>query len=152
MRPLLKNDKSTPELNRVLPDDSPIHDWYRFVLSYPPHLVREYVTKFDLQSGDRILDPFCGTGTTIVEAKNQGLPSSGIEANPMAFLAGTVKTDWSVVPSNLLAEAIVGRVEQELANLPASELEYRPLLDQPRPRRSGVGGLKSETQLSGGSK
>ena len=43
--------------------------WYRFVLSFPPHLVREYISRFDLGSGARVLDPFCGTGTTIVECK-----------------------------------------------------------------------------------
>lgn len=25
------------------PEDQPVHDWYRFVLSFPPHLVRTYI-------------------------------------------------------------------------------------------------------------
>jgi hypothetical protein len=35
-------------LNKVRDEDASIHNWYRFVLSYPPHLVREYVNRFDL--------------------------------------------------------------------------------------------------------
>ena len=57
------------ELNRLYENDRPIHEWYRFVLSFPPHLVRDYVEKFSLDQGQIILDPFCGTGTTLVEAK-----------------------------------------------------------------------------------
>jgi len=29
-----------------------------------------------------VLDPFCGTGTALVECKRNGIPSAGIEANP----------------------------------------------------------------------
>ena len=33
------------ELNRFYEEDLLIHDWYRFVLSYPPHLVKNYLNK-----------------------------------------------------------------------------------------------------------
>ena len=32
--------KAGEELNRIYEEDLPVHEWYRFVLSYPPHLVR----------------------------------------------------------------------------------------------------------------
>ena len=89
------------ELNRLYENDRPIHEWYRFVLSFPPHLVRDYVEKFSLDQGQIILDPFCGTGTTLVEAKKIGVKSVGVEANAMAHFAASVKTDWEVEPSEL---------------------------------------------------
>src|ERR1041385_4411658 len=52
--------------NRVEPGDRPAHDWYRFILSYPPHLVRQYVESFGLNVKASVLDPFCGTGTSVV--------------------------------------------------------------------------------------
>ncbi len=91
--------------NRLRDEDRAFHDWYRFVLSYPPHLVRDYVSRFELRAGDSILDPFCGTGTTLVEAKKNGLPSFGIEAYPMACFASKVKTSWLVEPRKLVEHA-----------------------------------------------
>lgn len=41
--------------NRVKDIDSPVHDWYRFVLSFPPHLVREYIKKFSICKEDVVL-------------------------------------------------------------------------------------------------
>ena len=37
--------------NKLRDEDRAFHDWYRFVLSYPPHLVRTYVSRFELQAG-----------------------------------------------------------------------------------------------------
>ncbi|HQO36559.1 MAG TPA: DNA methyltransferase, partial [bacterium] len=91
--------------NKIAPEDRPIHDWYRFVLSYPPHLVREYLEKFGIRPGQRVLDPFCGTGTTLVECKKLGIPCIGVEANPIAHFASQVKTDWSPDPECLLNHA-----------------------------------------------
>jgi hypothetical protein len=64
--------------------DRAAHDWYRFVLSFPPHLVRDYIERLGVAKGQRVLDPFCGTGTTLVECKKLGIESVGVEPNPMA--------------------------------------------------------------------
>lgn len=82
--------------NKLQSSDRAFHDWYRFVLSFPPHLVREYINKFNLNHRNIILDPFCGTGTTLVEAKLNGIPSIGIDANKMPFFASRVKVNWRI--------------------------------------------------------
>ena len=79
--------------NRLDPQDRAFHDWYRFVLSYPPHLVRHYLSTVNLEPRQVVLDPFCGTGTTLVEAKLAGIQAVGIEANPFVHFASSVKTD-----------------------------------------------------------
>ncbi len=91
--------------NKLQPEDRPAHDWYRFVLSFPPHLVRHYVERFGIGVDQCVLDPFCGTGTTIVECKKIGVPSVGIEANPMAHFASQVKVDWTPDPPGLIKHA-----------------------------------------------
>jgi SAM-dependent methyltransferase len=98
-------DLSSPGMNQMRAADRPGHDWYRFVLSYPPHLVKDYLVQFDIQPGQRVLDPFCGTGTTVLECKKNGIESVGVEANPMAQFAGSVKLDWTVDPEQLRTEA-----------------------------------------------
>lgn len=89
------------EINKLYPEDRAIHDWYRFILSFPPHLVRDYLGRFGVGESDCVLDPFCGTGTVVVECNKLGIPSVGVEANPMAHFAAEVKTDWSPDPDAL---------------------------------------------------
>ena len=112
--PLELPDKNSPGdkiglngsgINAVLPEDECIHRWYRFVLSFPPHLVRHFIGLFELDERSVVLDPFCGTGTTLVEAKLQGIKAIGLEANPFPCFASRVKTDWSVSPNELRAFA-----------------------------------------------
>ncbi|MBW4692372.1 MAG: site-specific DNA-methyltransferase [Lyngbya sp. HA4199-MV5] len=93
------------EINQLFAEDHAAHNWYRFVLSFPPHLVRDYLQRFGITSEQRVLDPFCGTGTTVVECKKLGIPSVGVEANPMAHFAGRVKTNWHPDPDRLLNHA-----------------------------------------------
>ena len=103
------------EDNKLRSEDRAAHDWYRFVLSYPAHLVRTYIERFGLDAQHRVLDPFCGTGTTVVECKKLGIPSCGIEPNPMAVFASRTKVDWEVDPDQLVAHAagIAERTLQE---------------------------------------
>lgn len=93
------------DANQLSADDRPAHGWYRFVLSYPPHLVRRYLQEFGLTKRQTVLDPFCGTGTTLVECRKLGIPSVGIEPTPMAFFASSVKVDWSPNPARMVAHA-----------------------------------------------
>jgi hypothetical protein len=45
-----------------------VHDWYRILLGYSDHLVSNLLDRFDLDPTDCVLDPFCGSGTTLVDA------------------------------------------------------------------------------------
>lgn len=92
--------------NKILESDLPIHDWYRFVLSFPPHLVRKYIKEFKLREGDLLLDPFCGTGTTLVEAKKNGINSIGFEVNPVVAMCASTKINWDVNATDLMHDLI----------------------------------------------
>ena len=74
---LARNEIGPREDNKLRINDRAAHQWYRFVLSFPPHLVRDYAAKFGLSSSHRVLDPFCGTGTTLVECQKLGQSGSG---------------------------------------------------------------------------
>ena len=125
--PLTRHAATNADGNKMLLQDRAAHDWYRFVLSYPPHLVQDYVRRFGLNGNHQVLDPFCGTGTTIVECKKLGIPSIGTEANPMAHFAGLTKVDWRPDPCGLTAHA--ERVaEAALARLQADRVQENPVL------------------------
>jgi hypothetical protein len=111
--------------NRVSAGDRSAHHWYRFVLSFPPHLVRNYVREFRLNESSVLLDPFCGTGTALVEAKKIGVPSQGIEAHPFTAFAASVKVDWSPDPVELLEHA------RGVAEEARARLTYQGVCDGP---------------------
>lgn len=93
--------KQNGRANKLDPQDRAFHDWYRFVLSFPPHLVRSYLEEFELDKNSVVLDPFCGTGTTLIEAKLSGISSLGTEANAFAQFASATKVAWEVDPDCL---------------------------------------------------
>lgn len=108
--------KKANNSNKILDIDKSFHSWYRFVLSFPPHLVREYINQFKLDNSNIVLDPFCGTGTTLVECKKMGIPSIGIEAHPMVHFVASVKINWEIDPITLInsSEIIAEKVIDEL--------------------------------------
>lgn len=99
-------DKPNSKQNDLELQDYAFHDWYRFVLSFPPHLVRDYLDDFGVSSRSVILDPFCGTGTTLVEARLRAISGVGLEANPFPHFASSVKVDWNIEPDHLLQSAL----------------------------------------------
>jgi SAM-dependent methyltransferase len=116
-----------PDANKLSAEDHAAHDWYRFVLSYPPHLVRDYLKRLPAPQDRRVLDPFCGTGTTIVECKKLGFSSIGVEAHPFSHFASTTKIDWDVDPSELEESA------KAIANATLRQLEAEDIIDDPSP-------------------
>jgi hypothetical protein len=118
-------------------EDRAVHDWYRFVLSFPPHLVRNYLDRFQITAGQYVLDPFCGTGTTLVECKKLGVASVGVERNPMAHFASRTKLGWRVDPDRLMAHA------EEVASRAIATLRAEGIADEetrfaPTGRKSGT--------------
>ena len=139
---------STPERNRLKPEDRAIHDWYRFVLSFPSHLVRDYLDAFGVDSTQRVLDPFCGTGTTLVECKKLGIPSVGIERNPMAGFASRTKLDWRPDPDALVSHAreVAELARARLQSQGIDDLGPAPLFQVPDPPIAELQTLPPERQ------
>ena len=115
------------DANKLYKEDRAAHNWYRFVLSFPPHLVRDYLERFSIENNQVVLDPFCGTGTTLVECKKLGVPSVGVEANVMAHFASQVKVDWSPDPDGLVINA------ERIAEDALKELQLSGIADGPLP-------------------
>ena len=65
--------------------ERPIHRWFRYREGFSPALIDE------LGLGRRILDPFCGSGSIMVGAAEQGRASLGIDVNPLAAFVARVK-------------------------------------------------------------
>lgn len=58
---------------------------------YIPALPRQIMDLVGIADG-LVLDPFCGSGTTLAEARRRGLGSIGVDINPVACLISRVRT------------------------------------------------------------
>ncbi|WP_169834461.1 DNA methyltransferase [Paenibacillus donghaensis] len=95
---------------------------HRFFNKYPakyiPHIPRWAISKYLGPEDDGILDPFCGSGTTLVEGMLQGKNGYGIDVDPFARLLTKVKTrPFSSVELRTLDRtvlAIRNRIEQSV--------------------------------------
>jgi len=145
------NGRRNGVINALQKEDLPIHGWYRFVLSYPPHLVRQYMSLFGVTRNDLLLDPFCGTGTTLVEARKHGIPSVGCDAHPFAALVSRVKTNWELDPkllkhhlSRLLCRGETLMLKHGLASL---SLNAKLFQEHPDRKRNGYALTEDEEKL-----
>ena len=68
-----------------------------------------------IPEGTAVLDPFCGGGTTLVECQRRGLPSVGIDLNPIACLIARVKTAPRPASLKQSASEVVDRARQDLS-------------------------------------
>jgi SAM-dependent methyltransferase len=79
-----------------------VHRWYNFVLGFSDKLVSEMMKQLSIEKGQLILDPFCGTGTTLVQATKRGIDSVGIDASPFSCFVSRVKTNRLLNAEKLL--------------------------------------------------
>jgi hypothetical protein len=78
---------------------SDIEGVHPYPAKFVTELPRALLNILPVPAGTAVLDPFCGSGTTLVECQRRGLPSFGIDLNPIACLMARVKT--APVPAGL---------------------------------------------------
>jgi SAM-dependent methyltransferase len=70
--------------------DHPLHSMSSYLGGFPPRVPRRLVERWTRPRAT-VLDPFCGSGTTLLEAKLLGRPSIGIDLNPLAVALSRAK-------------------------------------------------------------
>ena len=68
------------------------HGIHPYPAKFIPQIPRHLIELFHPGDDSTVLDPFCGSGTTLVEAQDAGLDAVGIDLNPIATLISKVKT------------------------------------------------------------
>jgi hypothetical protein len=68
------------------------HTMHRFPGKFVPQVARELLMLVQANERSLIADPFCGSGTSLVEASLAGIPTVGVDYDPLAVLICRAKT------------------------------------------------------------
>jgi DNA modification methylase len=77
---------NVPEFQRT----KHVHRLHPYLGKFIPQLVEAFLKKY-FKQGQMILDPFLGSGTTLIEANLLNMPSIGIELSEFSYLIAKVK-------------------------------------------------------------
>ncbi len=72
----------------------PIHGWYYFKEGYGAELVLDLLDRYAVRRDGAVLDPFAGSGTTLLTCQLAGRPSVGVEYSPFFTSVARAKLGW----------------------------------------------------------
>lgn len=106
----------------------PIHGWFRYSAGYSAKWVHQVLREQRNLGRSRVIDPFVGSGTTILEAENCNMESVGIESHPFVYRVAQAKLAWDIDPDYLkecARELVIAAQEMESNNLDYPEIILR---------------------------
>jgi DNA modification methylase len=69
----------------------PRQRWYRYKEGFSLELVRRLISEYNKNNKGTIMDPFLGSGSTIIAANQLGLNGIGFEVNPFSYFLSKCK-------------------------------------------------------------
>ncbi|HZT29454.1 MAG TPA: DNA methyltransferase [Bryobacteraceae bacterium] len=72
----------------------PIHRWFRYSAGFSAVWAHALIEREKANGRRTVLDPFSGSGTTVLEAEQCGMEAIGVEAHPFVARVGRVKLLW----------------------------------------------------------
>jgi 16S rRNA G966 N2-methylase RsmD len=82
------------------------HGLHEYKGKFNPQVAKALLNIFNARPGQLVLDPFCGSGTSLVECAHLGISSVGTDINPLAvFLANAKLQSLSIPAEKLLADS-----------------------------------------------
>lgn len=87
----------------------PVHKWYRYSAGFSARWAEETVVKYAKESGSfsdfKVLDPFAGSGTTLLSCDAAGIKSYGYESHPFIAEIAQSKLLWNTDVTAFSAKA-----------------------------------------------
>lgn len=77
------------------------HIYHDYPARMIPQIPRNILNLLSQNEGNVLFDPYCGSGSSLVEGLLAGLNVIGTDINPLARLITNAKTEYSVAPSDL---------------------------------------------------
>ncbi len=121
--------RDAPELRNMVNFDesrtAPVHRWFRYREGFSPAILDM------LSEPRRVFDPFCGCGTTLIEAKRRGISAVGTDVNPLAVFVAKAKTRNYTAKHHREFEASAKRAVLCRSAWPEPKMPLLPKLFQP---------------------
>lgn len=96
------------------------HGIHAYKGKFYPQLAKSLFNLAGLMPGQRVLDPFCGSGTVLLEAYLNGLTSFGTDLNPLAVRIARAKTKILDVDP-YLRDRLLAKLQERLAHMESDE-------------------------------
>lgn len=74
----------------------PIHRWFRYSAGFSAEWTEQLISKYRKDTDFNVLDPFAGSGTTLLAAEAVGIKSVGFETHPFIHRIAKAKLNWKV--------------------------------------------------------
>lgn len=107
------------------------HYLFRYPAKFHPPAVRALLDRYT-SPGDLVLDPFCGSGTLLVEAGVAGRHAVGTDIDPVAVFVARAKVQRYAVDR---LETTVRRIQVDLDRLRRSRDEYEDRMHSDQPQQ-----------------
>ena len=104
------------------------HGLHPFKGKFYPQLAKALLNISGTPVGGRIFDPYCGSGTTLLEGMLNGFTTYGCDLNPLAVKISLAKTCVLTTPRNAVEQALAALIRQldNDENLNAQNLDEFP--------------------------
>jgi len=99
----------------------PIHKWYRYTAGFSASWVNELIRKERKNGRTRIIDPFAGSGTVLLESEFAEVESYGIEAHPYVYRIAKAKLNWNYSYEKFKSEALALLKEAKAKKITTTE-------------------------------
>jgi tRNA G10 N-methylase Trm11 len=106
------------------------HGLHEYRGKFNPQVCSALINILGINSNDKLLDPFCGSGTTIVEAAHRGVSAVGTDLNPLAvFIANAKVGALRCQPAELEVALTLILATAELQHVDTSQCKRRAYLE-----------------------
>lgn len=105
------------------------HGIHPYKGKFYPQLAKGLINQLGLAHGARVLDPFCGSGTTLLEGHLNGYETFGCDLHPLAAQIARAKTSILDIEPDVLTEvvsSVIEAIDNAPEKFPAELSQFNP--------------------------